>query len=284
MNLPPTETLTLDLDGGVLRLTLNRPDVRNAMNQKMVAELNQVFDAIRDSSEVRAVVMRGAGGYFCAGADLKEMMAAGVKPVGADGQDPIAAFSRSFGSMLRKVSATPQVVVAVCEGAVMGGGFGLACVSDIALAHEECRFGLPETTRGLPPAQIAPFVVERIGLTQARRLCLTGAQFRGREAHALGLVHETFANEDALQEKLDTALKQILNCAPAANAMTKDIIFAVGRMDMDEVLDMAAQKFAQAVRGDEAPEGIQAFMQKRAPKWAQPISENREEDKGDRGS
>ena len=121
----------------------------------------------------------------------------------------------------------------------------------------------------VPPAQIAPFVVERIGLTQARRLCLTGAQFRGAEALRLGLVHEGFADESELQDKLAATLRQIMHCAPHANALTKQILLGVGKLDMDAVLDDAAQKFAQCVRGSEASEGIAAFMQKRPPAWAQ---------------
>lgn len=100
--------------------------------------------------------------------------------------DPVVEFPRAFGTMLRKVGAAPQVVVAVCEGAVLGGGFGLACVSDIAIAEADAKFGLPETRRDLPPAQIAPFVVERIDLTMARRLCLTGALFNGEETLKFG--------------------------------------------------------------------------------------------------
>src|SRR5581483_11197424 len=122
--------------------------------------------------------------------------------------------------------------------------------------------------RGLPPAQIAPFIVERIGLTQARRLCLTGAQFDGVEACELGIVHENFRDETDLNVQLDALLKQILTCAPIANAVTKEIVVNSTRRDIDAVLDDAAQKFAACVRGAEAPEGISAFMQKRAPKWA----------------
>ena len=268
MSLPETKTLLLSLDGGVLHLTLNRTESRNAMNRGMVEEINAVFDAVRESREVRAIVMRGAGGHFCAGGDLKEMMAGGLKPPQPGEPDPVVLFSRIFGGMLRKVSGAPQVVVAVLEGAVLAGGFGLACVSDIALAQVDARFGVPETTRGLPPAQIAPFIVERIGLTQARKLCLTGAQFKGAEALRLGLVHETFTDGADLDNKLGATLKQILGCAPLANAMTKEIVLNAGRLDMDAVLDDAARKFAVAVRGGEAPEGISAFMQKRAPKWA----------------
>ena len=119
--------------------------------------------------------MRGAGGFFCAGADLKNMMG-GMKPPKAGEPDPLVAMNRGFGTMLRQVQAATQVVIVVCEGAALAGGMGLVCVSDIALAHAECKFGVPETARGLPPAQIAPFLVERIGLTQIRRLALTGAQ------------------------------------------------------------------------------------------------------------
>jgi isohexenylglutaconyl-CoA hydratase len=268
MQLPEVTSLQLRFERGVLHVTLNRPESRNAMTRQMVTELEAVAAAVTANS-VRAVVLRGAGGHFCAGADLKEVMTGGIKPPAAGEADPIEAVSRSFGTMLRKMSQTPAVIIAICDGSVLGGGFGLACISDIAFAHVDAKFGLPETSRGLPPAQIAPFVVERIGLTQARKLCLTGAQFRGSEALRLGLVHDTFASEDELKTKLDEALKQVLGCAPQANAMTKEIILKVAREDMDRVLDDAAKKFAAAARGAEAPEGIMAFMQKRAPKWAQ---------------
>lgn len=267
MNLPETKTLILRQDGGVLHVTLNRPETRNAMSPEMVAELEAVLAAVRPG-EVRALVLRGAGGHFCAGGDLKSMMG-GLKAPAPGEPDGIAVFNRAFGQMLRNASRVPCVLIAVCEGAVMGGGFGLACVSDIALSHVDAKFGLPETTRGLPPAQIAPFVVERVGLTQARRLALTGASFKGSEAHRLGLVHELFASDEELQAKLTETLKQVLNCAPQANAITKQIVLDTARGDLDTVLDEAALKFAACVRGPEAPEGIAAFMQKRMPKWAQ---------------
>ncbi|TXH03483.1 MAG: enoyl-CoA hydratase/isomerase family protein [Nevskiaceae bacterium] len=268
MNLPETKSLLLSADKGVLHVTLNRPESRNAMTPEMLAELEAVFAAIRDAREIRAVVLRGAGGHFCAGADLKGMFSA-LKPIRPGETDPIVGINRAFGTMLRQVENAPQVVIAICEGGVLGGGFGLACVSDIAFAQVEAKFGMPETSRGLPPAQIAPFVVQRIGLTQARRLALTSAQFRGDEALRLGLVHDSFKTEEELQAKLGETLKQILNCAPNANALTKQIVLNAGKQDMDAVLDDAAAKFAACARGPEAPEGISAFMQKRAPKWAQ---------------
>jgi len=269
MELPECKTLLLKAEGGVLWLTLNRPESRNAMGMDMLQDIAAVFEHVRESREIRAVVLRGAGGHFCAGGDLKGMMAGGMKPPVPGEADPIVVMNRAFGVLLRQVSTAPQVVIAVCDGAVMGGGFGLACVSDIGFAHVDAKFGMPETTRGLPPAQIAPFVVERIGLTQARRLCLTGAQIRGSEALRLGLVHESFTTEDELQARLTETLAQVMNCAPQANALTKQILMGMSPLDMDAVLDDAAAKFASCARGPEAVEGITAFVQKRSPKWAQ---------------
>ena len=269
--LPETKTLLTRFEGGVLHITFNRPESRNSMSPEMLADIEAVFAAIAADRSVRAVALRGAGGHFCSGADLKSMLAGGMKPPAAGEPDGIANMNRGFGTMLRKVQNAPQVVIAICEGAVLGGGFGLACVSDIAFAHVDAKFGMPETTRGLPPAQIAPFVVERIGITQARRLALTGAQFRGAEALALGLVHEAFSSEDELQTKLAEAIKKVLHCAPEANAVTKAILLQAGKMDMDLVLDDAAAQFAACARGPEAPEGITAFVQKRPPQWANPV-------------
>lgn len=270
MHLPNTKDLNLHLEKGVLHVTLNRAEARNAMTPEMLSEIEAVFAAIATERSIRAVVLRGAGGHFCAGADLKNMFASAGKPVAAGEADPIAGINRRFGTMLRQVAHAPQVVIAICEGAVLGGGFGLACVSDIAFAHSSAKFGMPETSRGLPPAQIAPFVVERIGLTQARRVALTSAQFNGDEAKRLGLVHDTFSTEEALNNLLADALQSVLRCAPNANAVTKAILLNVGKLPMDAVLDDAAARFAACARSPEAPEGIAAFMQKRAPKWATP--------------
>ncbi|HEY0974350.1 MAG TPA: enoyl-CoA hydratase-related protein [Solimonas sp.] len=269
MALPETKTLLLREDRGVLHLTFNRAESRNSMSPDMLSDLVAVFEALRDEPSVRAVVMRGAGGWFCAGADLKSMMGSALKPPAPGETDPLVAVNRAFGTMLRTVAAAPQVVIAVCEGAALAGGMGLVCVSDIALAQVDTKFGVPETARGLPPAQIAPFLVERMGLTQVRRLALTGAQFWGAEALRLGLVHELFADDAELDAKLSATLEQVRGCAPLANALTKAILMNVGKLDPDAVLDDAAQKFAVCARSPEAAEGITAFLQKRAPKWAQ---------------
>ncbi|MGH8480965.1 MAG: enoyl-CoA hydratase/isomerase family protein [Nevskiaceae bacterium] len=270
MNLPEAKNLLLALDRGVLHLTFNRPDSRNALSVALLTDIVNVFDAIRDSREVRAVVLRGAGGNFCAGGDIKDMAAVRLAQAKAgDGDDPAAAYNRKFGTFLRKVNEAPQATIAVCEGAVLGGGFGLACVADVAFAHVEASFGLPETGLGIIPAQIAPFVVQRIGLSQARRLGVCGGRFKGEEARRLGIVHEVFSDEAGLGALLEGTLKQVMRCAPNANAVTKEIMLKVGSTELDPLLDHAAKRFSEAVRSPEGAEGTAAFIEKRLPKWAQ---------------
>ena len=268
MNLPEAKNLLLKLDGGVLHVTFNRPDSRNALSVALLSDIVATFDAVRDSREVRAIVLRGAGGNFCAGGDIKDM--ANVRAAQAKaGDDPAAAYNRKFGTFLRKVNEAPQATIAICEGAVLGGGFGVACVADVAFAHVDASFGLPETGLGIVPAQIAPFVVQRIGLSQARRLGVCGGRFKGEEAKRLGIVHEVFRDEAALAALLADTLKQVIRCAPNANAVTKELMLKVGQMELDPLLDYAAKRFSEAVRSPEGAEGTAAFIEKRLPKWAQ---------------
>lgn len=261
-DLPHCETLLLKLEAGVLHVTLDRPDSRNAMSLAMVGELRAALAAVNQDRNVRALVLRGAGGHFCAGGDIKDMARARAR-----GGDAYRELNRAFGALLEEAQQAPQVLIAVLEGAVLGGGFGLACVSDIAIASTTARFGLPETSLGIVPAQIAPFVVKRIGLTQARRLALSAARFDGAEALRLGLVH--FSEPDAeLEQRLQQVLEQVRQCAPGANAATKALLLASEDEPLDALLDRAAGLFADAVLGSEGAEGTMAFVQKRTPKWA----------------
>lgn len=261
--LPVCQTLLLESHNGVLHVTLNRPESRNAMSLQMVVELRSVLAAVRDDRTVRALVIGGAGGHFCAGGDIKDMANAR-----AQGTTAYRDLNRVFGALLQEVQHAPQVVITVLQGAVLGGGFGLACVSDVALADHQAQFGLPETSLGLLPAQIAPFVVQRIGLTQARRLALTAARFDGTQAKRLGLVHFVEHDAQGLAERLDEVLAHVLCCAPEANALTKKLLLASAGQPSDGLLDEAAEWFGQAVNGTEGIEGTMAFVQKRKPRWA----------------
>lgn len=261
--LPDCQTLLLERHNGVLHVTLNRPESRNAMSLQMVAELRAVLAEVRDDRSVRALVLSGAGGHFCAGGDIKDMANAR-----AQGSDAYRELNRAFGSLLEEAQHAPQVLITVLQGAVLGGGFGLTCVSDIAIADHQAQFGLPETSLGLLPAQIAPFVVQRIGLTETRRLALTAARFDGHQARHLGLVHFVEQDPQALAERLDEVLDHILCCAPEANAMTKKLLLASAGQPSSELLDEAAQWFSAAVTGAEGIEGTMAFVQKRKPGWS----------------
>ena len=269
--LPECQTLLLRRDGWRLHVTLNRPDARNAMSFAMVRELMAVFAAIAEDPETRAVILRGAGGNFCAGGDIKDMAGARALEPGPDGKDPLAVTNRIFGAMMVQIEQAPQAVIAVLEGAVMGGGFGLCCVSDVAIAGEDAKFRLPETSLGVPPAQIAPFIVRRVGLTHARRLAVTGGSLGPAEALALGLVHH-LSPGTGLDEQLARVLHDIGRCAPAAVATTKRLVLAAAGAHGDtlsQLLDAASDDFAAAARGDESVEGMTAFLQKRSPQWAE---------------
>jgi isohexenylglutaconyl-CoA hydratase len=267
--LPTTTQIRTRLQHGVLHLTLARPEARNAMSNAMIDEIAAVFDAVRDRPDVRAIVLRGEGGNFCAGGDVKDMAASRAAPVGPDGSDPVAVVNRRFGTLMMQVDRAPQATVAVLEGAVLGGGFGLACVADVAIARADASFGLPETGLGFPPAQIAAFLVRRIGVSSARRLAVTGGRFDGRVALELGVVHHVVVDEEGVARALDGVLAQIRRCAPGAIAATKQIMANVDAMALEDVLDDAAARFAKAVRGPEGTEGTIAFVGKRLPSWAQ---------------
>ena len=275
--LPECQTLLLRREGWRLHVTLNRPAARNAMSFAMVAEMTALFTALADDHSLRAIILRGAAGNFCAGGDIKDMAAARSAEPGPDGKDPLAAGNRSFGTMLSRVESAPQTVIAVLEGAVMGGGFGLCCVSDVAIATDDARFRLPETSLGVPPAQIAPFIVRRLGLTHARRLAVTGGSLDANQALALGLVHyishiSHVSPGTGLEDQLARVLQDISRCAPAAVATTKRLVLAAAGAHGDtlaQLLDAASEDFAAAARGDESVEGMTAFLQKRSPQWAE---------------
>ncbi len=270
MNLPTTETLIVERKDHALFVTLNRPEVRNAMSLKMVSELQNILEAVADDISLRAIVLRGANGHFCAGGDIKDMAGARAQASASQNpkENPFFRLNRQFGYAITQANQQPQVIIAVLEGAVLGGGFGLACVSDVAIAASDAQFGLPETGLGVVPAQIAPFVVTRVGLTQARRLALLGARFDGEEAVRLGIAHYCCKGPEAIESTLQEVLSQIKRCAPQANRATKQLILQVGKTDMETLLDQGAESFAAAVQSEEGAEGTMAFVQKRLPNWA----------------
>lgn len=264
MFLPETAHLQLKRDGSVLHATIDRPAARNALNTALIADFSATFAAIRDERSIRTVVLRGAGGHFCAGADLKEVAQLSA---GGDSREATLRYSRRFGAFVRAIESAPQAVVMVVEGAALGGGFGLVCASDVAIIHADATMGMPETRRGLPPAQIAPFVVNRIGLTQARRIAVCADMIDGEEAVRLGVGHYLARGGGDIDRHLSDVLARIRRGAPGALAATKAIMQRVGTVGMDRLLDDAAESFTDCLLGAEGAEGTRAFVEKRAPAW-----------------
>ncbi|USD35726.1 enoyl-CoA hydratase/isomerase family protein [Ferrimonas sp. SCSIO 43195] len=253
---------------GVLQLTLNRPECGNAMNLAMVSELRQALHSVRDDRQCRAIVIQGQGDHFCAGGDLKEMAAAGQRGANGDDQATFERLNRAYGQLLMELNQAPQFILVLTHGGVLGGGLGLVCVSDLTIAHQNSRLGMPETSLGIPPAQIAPFVVDRIGLTRARPLALLARRIEASAALAMGLVQQLAVDDDDLIQQRNHILAELNRCAPAANAVTKALLLNADQLPRKPLLDLGARQFAAAVCGHEGREGTQAFTQKRRPRWA----------------
>jgi len=210
-------------------------------------------------------VLRGAGGHFCAGADLKDM--AGARARLAEDPDAVMKVNAAFGELCIAYAGASLAVIAVLEGTVMGGGFGLACVTDVAIAAENTVFRLPETSLGVLPAQIAPFLVERLGYAEAKRLAVTGSRIGADEALRIRLIHEVHP-AGALEAALARITGDILNCAPGALAATKALVSRARWERPASLVNDAAQAFSRAALGPEGLEGMTAFLQKRKASWA----------------
>jgi isohexenylglutaconyl-CoA hydratase len=252
------ETLLVESHDFTVTITLNRPEKKNAMNFKMVAELTDVFQQLREDRQVRAIVLTGAEGTFCAGGDIKEMR---------DKRVPATESAHNLDVMLRAVNEAPQVVIARVEGVALGGGLGLVCVSDVAIAADDAEFGLPEVRLGVAPAYISPYVLSRVTFARARELMLTGRRFDGKRAHEYGFVHVACPADEidlALQYELD----EIRYCAPHAIAAIKELIFEVRDRPLDDSVGYRANLLNRLRASDEAQEGLSAFMEKRKPNWA----------------
>jgi isohexenylglutaconyl-CoA hydratase len=272
-NLPTTTHIRLDRRGPVLFLWLNRPETKNALSAQMVQEIQATFDAIRDDRSLRVVVIRGAGGTFCAGGDIKNMQAATAPPP-PGAVDETRAGNRRYGAMLQTIDEAPQATIAVVEGAALGGGIGFASTADITIAMSNAQFAMTEVMLGVVPAAISPFVVRRIGLTAARRFAVSGARLDGRGAQEVGFAHEVADTSELLEALLAASIKQILKCSPGAVAETKRLMLrAASPAPMTQLLDAAADSFAAAVRSPEGREGTSAFVEKRKPAWVETWTE-----------
>ncbi len=264
-NLPHTKNLELDISNGWLTVWLNRPNRRNALTNEMIEDFNNVFKSIHDDRSVRGITFRGKEGVFCAGADLKAIKS---NLDGKPKKEDVIRFSIAAGKFFESINTLPQVTVMVIEGAAMAGGLGLACSGDFIITHKDTRFSLTETMIGLTPAQISPFVIQRLGFAKGKQLMLTAAQINGEEAVNIGLA-DFVGNKGSELEELERKIKtQVLKCAPGAVAETKRLIGLIANIPREEMVFKAGESFAERVLSDEGREGIASFLEKRKPGWA----------------
>lgn len=258
------QTLTTKRDGAVEYLTLNRPEVRNAFNERMIAELTAWAASIRDRAEnhsVRAAVLAGAGPMFSAGADVNWMSKTVHYTEEENLRDAVAA-SRMLGAM----DELPVPLVGRIHGAALGGGSGLAAVCDIVVAEEQTVFGFTEVKLGILPAVISPFALAKIGRSAARELFLTGMRFSAARAKEIGLVHAVVPAPE-LDAKVADYVREILAAGPEAVAAAKALIPKVWGKPVEDARPITANAIATRRVSREGQEGLKAFLEKRKPRW-----------------
>lgn len=247
---------------GVAQVTMARPAVFNAFNEAMIDELDAAFKQLGQADDVRVIVLAGEGKAFSAGADLQWMQRASQASVEANLAD-----GRRFAGMFNTIDTCPKPTVAKVHGVALGGGVGLTCVCDIAIAAEEARFAISEAKFGILPSGIGPYVINAIGKRQARRLALTTQRIDAHEALAIGLVHRVVPPA-GLDAAVDEVVRELLAGGPQAQAEIKTLYaqLEVGPVT-PAVLELTAQTISRVRSGEEAREGFDAFLSKRPAKW-----------------
>lgn len=256
-------TLRLARDGGVARVTLDRPAIRNAFNDEMLGDLLETFRGLRADPSVRAVVLTGEGEAFCAGADLNWM-----RRVLSYTYQENYADSLRLAEMLREIYTCPKPVIGRIQGAAIGGGTGLVAVCDIAIASRSAVFAFSETKLGLIPATISPYLLRRMGEKNLLELFLTGERFSADRAVETGLVNAVVAPEE-LDAAVEAKLKAVLSGGPEALAASKELIRGIGDRTLDENGPYTAKLITERRMSAEGQEGMGAFLEKRRAKWTE---------------
>jgi methylglutaconyl-CoA hydratase len=255
------KTLQVEERDGVVTVALNRPEVHNAFNDELIAEAVELFDALAPSSSARAVVLRGSGANFCAGADLNWM-----SRMVSYTRDENVRDSAKLARMYAAIDECPLPVVGRIQGAAIGGGVGLVAVCDVAICATNSKFGLSEVKLGILPAVISPYVIAKIGETQARALFLTGERFDAERAQRIGLVHRVAEDLDAA---VDETLAQLRTSGPEAVRECKKLIRFVASHGLEDAVPYTIEAIAERRVSEEGQGGMAAFLKKEKPPWAQ---------------
>ena len=252
-------TVSLSFAGGVARVTLNRPDVRNAFNADVIAELHAAFTRLAAADDVRAVVLAGEGKVFCGGADINWMRASLDLSFEANAID-----AERMSDMFRAIDNCPRPVIARIQGAALGGGAGLAAVCDVVVTADDALFGFTEVKLGIIPAVISPFVIAKIGASNARALFLTGERFGADRAERVGLAHEVVPAA-RLDEAVERVLGEIHTAGPYAVSAAKLLVRRVLDATYEESRAITTQAIANQRITPEGQEGLRAFLERRKP-------------------
>ncbi len=261
MNSKGFETLIFKIQNGCGNVVLNRPDVHNAFNDKMIEELNAVFDEIEKDQSIRVVILSGEGNSFCAGADLNWM-----RRVKDYSYEENLKESLALSDMLYKIYSCSKPTIAKVQGYAIGGGTGLVAVCDIAIASTDAKFSFSEVKLGLIPACISPYVVKKCGEGRCREFFLTGERMSAEKALNAGLVN-IIVPPDCLDKAVDGLVNQLLSSGPEAIKKCKELLRTVPQMSVDEFKRYTAEVIAQMRISEEAQEGMSAFLEKRKPRW-----------------
>jgi methylglutaconyl-CoA hydratase len=257
-------TLRVEREGPRARVVLDRPEIRNAFNNEMLADLREVFPALGEDPTVRVVVLAGEGPAFCAGADLHWM-----RRVREQTYEQNYSESLELAEALRAIYACPKPVIGRIHGAAVGGGTGLVAVCDIAIASADAVFAFSETKLGLTPAAISPYLLKRMGERNLREYFLTGERFGAARAAELGLVNAAVPAAE-LDAAVEARVRAVLTGGPWALSVTKELIQGIGERTLDENAPYTAEVIARLRMSDEGQEGMGAFLEKRKPRWVEP--------------
>ena len=259
-----TNLLGVTRDGPFARVTLRRPEVRNAFNAELIAELRAAFEtfAAEPPTELRGVVLAGEGATFCAGADVTWMHEARRMSTMENERDAAA-----MQDMFTAIETCPVPVIARVQGAALGGGMGLCATSDIVVATGDATFGFTETKLGIVPAVISGFVVPKIGESHARALFLTGERFGAGRAQQIGLIHQIVPDEAALDERVASLLDELRMTGPTATRRAKRLVHELRGPGVQEARRRMPRHIAEQRTSDEGQEGLAAFLEKRSPSW-----------------
>ncbi|MGH9341007.1 MAG: enoyl-CoA hydratase/isomerase family protein [Acidobacteriota bacterium] len=244
-------------------LTLNRPEVRNAISMELIARFEEVLNEVERREDIAAIVLTGEGKAFSAGADIGELRETASQPV-----EKNRAASLRFMNFFRRLYEFPKPVIAAVNGPAMGGGCGLVTVCDMVVAAKEAVFAYPEVKIGFIPALVAVFLLRACGEKRARELLLTGRTFTAREARDFGLVNEVVSADRLLSRALELG-QELARGGPAAMAQAKRLIHEVQGLSLNEALALAAHFNALVRTSEEFQEGVSAFLEKRSPSWTQ---------------